>query len=85
MQTRIDTTHDAAFARTPDKWPIFPVLPLKHQRDKDEQHGGRKLGVMFAGQQTTVYIGTLGLTDWEHAPKQEYATVAEVFNDWLVD
>lgn len=82
----IDTSYDVAFAQTPERWPVFPVLPLKHQRDQDED-GSRQLGVIFAFEPTTVYIGCLGLTDFAalDAKRQHYPTTEAIFEDWLVD
>ena len=76
---------DKAMILDESRWPIWPVLPMKH-RTRREPGGFTVTGIMTTGEPTKILVGTLGITDWKTAPVEEFATVDELLaNGWIVD
>lgn len=77
---------DAAMIDSPDKWPCYPLLAMKHR----DGNGGwpDKFGVMLAIEPYTVYEGSMSgpIADLLQAPKHVFTSAAAVVAaGWIVD
>jgi hypothetical protein len=73
------------FARDQDKWPAWPVLPVKRGDYFNEPDG---LGYLFAGTpvQPVVYIGNIFAADPANDKPIVYGSLEELFGDgWRID
>jgi hypothetical protein len=77
--------------QNPDRWPVFPVLPLV--REGRKFNDPEKLGFLFCGAlrgantDPTVLVGVLGMTKHgEKLPRKKYESFEALYDDgWRVD
>ena len=82
IPTRAD---DKEMIEHPERWPLGPLLPVKN-RKKPTEDGWPLLGIIWSDDPTYVYVGILGLTDYETCPKERYADVDALLDaGWVVD
>ena len=85
---------DRDMVRSPDKWPAFPLLPLKHRWRKFNDDDS--FGFIHAGNPCKVYVARMyfailrssGKKTWAEAvegmPTQHYPSVEALTDDWTV-
>lgn len=76
---------DLAFMRDENKWPNWPMLPVKRYTDRG---GAPECGIVLSGK-TTVYIAYMwGLKEdtFDTCKKYEYGSLDAILADgWVVD
>lgn len=92
-QPHPSTMTDAKFIQMPDEWPLWPCLPLKHNRRS--AFGKNGLGFIFNTKAPpyVVYVGTfMGRSDaktWgdvvKGMPTETYASIEALLADWRID
>lgn len=79
------TSRDIEMLRHPALWPMRPILPLKNVKRRDEQ-GFPELGVIFEGNETTVLIGCVGITDFTKSTRETFPNIGAMLDaGWVVD
>lgn len=88
--TRITDDLMLKFLNTSALWPTWPMLPLRHRRDKEDTGCIRKLGVLLEDPSTQraeckVRIGCMYIGDLNKFPVVEYNSYEELIQDWEID
>ena len=81
----IDTAKDLAFARNPDNWPRWPLLPLKriNMQFKDDDFG--YLFHPSRGEpKPVVRVGCIFMANTSD-PELAYESLEKLFEEWRVD
>jgi hypothetical protein len=74
---------DKSMILHPDEWPRWPILPVKRYL-KEAQN--IELGVMMAGQSTTIYLTDMFDLNMSSAKRKVYGTLDDLLADsWVVD
>lgn len=77
-----DQVDDATFMGDPNRWPRWPILPVK-------QRGTFKVGVMLEGDNGVapiVYLTNMYAMDLTECEKMEFKTISELVDaGWRVD
>lgn len=80
---------DLEFLKDQDRWPSWPVQPVKHRREKDAGLG--RIGIVIPSG-PTVYLknmydleGGLLADLLKDVPSEKYESWEELVKDWQVD
>lgn len=79
---------DAAMMKSPERWPRWPMLPLKHRTDR-VACGFPRTGMLFATGKAIVF--ECNLFDFgpdftmEGVPRHEYPSIEAIADEWEVD
>ena len=91
MRRHFDRTAEArAFILAPQRWPVFPFLPIKRYETATEQLKEMELGVLYApdvldDEPVNVLLTNICAIDLD-APTKRYLTVDQLLADgWEVD
>lgn len=85
----ITNDDDLAMMRRPNRWPLWPVLPVKHRHKKDKDGIFPVHGVLleegFAGARPIVYETYCHQPKFDNVPKHTYLSLEALAEDWMVD
>jgi len=98
MAKKLTVGDDAEMIRSYNRWPAWPMLPVKRRNNSLED---KNLGVLLSDQahadavkgkgkiivyHVYLFLPPEGKAGWEAAPKTEYDTVEAMLADgWVVD
>lgn len=79
---------DMIFLARPDKWPNYPLCPVKNMKHRGS-NGAPQFGIVTTMSLKTVYLVSICEAhdvDLSKCPKKAYASIKELVNDgWVVD
>ena len=74
---------DEEMIRNPQRWPCFPVLPLRHRHN--DTFGDDGLGLMCGAQDKPPYVVHVGCMFLPSKEVKTYPTLDALLKDWQVD
>lgn len=82
--TMSDEDRDMAMISTPDLWPAWPFLPLKHRTAREGNWP--VLGFIVCSEPLLVIQGHIYQDkNIANLPSKRFASVADIVKEWMVD
>lgn len=81
----VQTFDDVAFLKTPEKWPNYPLCPVKNRNEQKDNFP--LLGVIVSPRPTVYLVNLFSIQPGMEPPEtREYGSFEELIADgWIVD